>query len=170
MVETFLIILIFAGVVFLALRSKKRDIFTPPKTAPSDARTYSAYEGVPSLFVNRSELAFFHALRRALPPDYYLHSKTRLEDIVRVKPFIKGEGRWKLRSRVKSRHIDFLITNSQGVPHIAIELDGSSHNEETQNADSLKDGIFEAIGLSLIRVRTGEDFARAAHSIINQLD
>jgi len=169
MVETTLIILIFALVFVWALRRKKKDGFTTPKTAPSDARTYGAYERSPSLFVNRSELAFFHTLRRTLPDGYYLQSKTWLEDIVRVKPFIKGEGRWKLRSRVKSRHVDFLIIDSEGIPCIAIELDGSSHNHETYNADSLKDGIFEAIGLSLIRVRTGENFAQAAQDITNRL-
>lgn len=168
MIETVLIILVFCGAVLWALRGKRRD-FIPPKTAPSDARTYSAFERAPSLFVNKSELAFFHALHRALPKGYYLHSKTRLEDIVRVKPMIKGEGRWKLRARVKSRHVDFLITDAQGVPQAAIELDGSSHNAAAQNADDLKDGIFEACGLRLVRVRTGENFADAAQEIMRDI-
>lgn len=170
MVETALIILIFTGVMFLALRRGKGGGFEPPKTTPSDSRTYGAFERAPSLFVNKSELAFFHALRRVMPKGYSLHSKTRLEDIVRVKPFIKGEGRWKLRARVKSRHVDFLIIDDQGVPQIAIELDGASHNSETDNADNLKDGIFEAIGLRLMRVRTGENFAHAAQEIIKSLN
>lgn len=171
MIETLFVLIIFAFVFILALRKgRRKDSFEPPKTAPSDARTYGAYERAPSLFVNRSELAFFHALRRALPETYYLHSKTRLEDIARVKPFITGEGRWKLRSRIKSRHVDFLITDGEGVPHIAIELDGKSHNQDAENADRLKDGIFESIGLSLVRVQTGENFAEAAQDIIRRLN
>ena len=171
MLETLLILIIFGGVIFWSLRRGRGrgDGFEPPKTAPSDQRTYDAYEKAPSLFVNRSELAFYHALRRALPHGYSLHSKTRLEDIARVKPYIKGEGRWKLRARVKSRHVDFLIIDDEGAPHIAIEVDGSSHNKDTQNADNLKDGIFEAINLPLIRVRTGENFAQAAQEIIKGL-
>ena len=130
--ESILVLLIFGLIFGIGLWRKtrqKRGDFSPPETAPSDARTYGAFEVVPSLFVNRSELAFFHALDRALPKGFYLHSKTRLEDIIRVKPYITGEGRWKLRGRVKSRHVDFLITDGNGVPHIAIELDGSSHTE-----------------------------------------
>ena len=170
MLETLLIVVIFAGIFFWALRRGRGEGFKPPKTAPSDQRTYDAYEKTPSLFVNRSELAFYHALRRVLPRGYSLHSKTRLEDIARVKPYIKGEGRWKLRARVKSRHVDFLIIDDNGAPHIAIEVDGSSHNnKDTRNADSLKDGIFEAIGLLLIRVRTGENFAEAAQEIVKKL-
>lgn len=169
MFETVLILIIFLGVTVFALRRGKGDGFTAPKTLPSNARTYEAFERVPSLFVNNSELAFFHALQRSLPSGYHLHSKTRLEDIVRVKAYIKGEGRWKLRARVKSRHVDFLIIDSQGVPQIAIELDGASHNKEAENADNLKDGIFEAIGLRLVRVRTGENFAHAAQEIIKSL-
>ena len=170
MIETILILVVFLGVMAFALRPGKGGGFTPPKTMPSDARTYEAFERVPSLFVNKSELAFFHALYRNLPKGYHLHSKTRLEDIVRVKADIKGEGRWKLRARVKSRHVDFLITNAQGVPQIAIELDGISHNKEAENADNLKDGIFEAIGLRLVRVRTGENFVQATRDIMGSLN
>ena len=119
--------------------------------------------------MNKSELAFFHALHRVLPKGYHLQSKTRLEDIVRVKAFIKGEGRWKLRARVKSRHVDFLIIDTQGIPLVAIELDGASHNKDAQNADDLKDGIFEAVGLRLVRVKVGESFAEAAQDIIKGL-
>ena len=167
MIEIVLIVVVFLSVMAFALWRGTGGGFTAPKTTPSDARTYGAFERVPSLFVNKSELAFFHALHRNLPKGFHLHSKTRLEDIVRVKAYIKGEGRWKLRARVNSRHVDFLITNVQGVPQIVIELDGASHNKDAENADNLKDGIFEAIGLRLIRVRTGENFAKAVQEIID---
>jgi len=166
MMETLFIIGVFAVLCILSFRDKG---FTPPKTLPSDARTYAAYERVESLFVNRSEQAFFNALRRVLPSEYHLHSKVRLEDIVRVKKAIKGQAHWHLRGRVKSRHVDYLITDVAGVPKAAIELDGSSHNKEALNADILKDGIFEAVGLPLTRVRTGADFTKAARRILSQI-
>jgi len=166
MIETFFIIGVLAVLCILSFREKG---FTPPKTAPSDARTYGAFERAESLFVNRSELAFFHSLRRALPAQYHLHSKVRLEDIVRVKRAIKGQARWHLRARVKSRHVDYLITDEQGVPKAAIELDGSSHNKEAYAADMLKDGIFDAVGLPLIRVRTGADYSHAVQQILSQI-
>ena len=166
MIETLFILGVFAVLCILSFKDKG---FTPPKTAPSDARTYNAFEPAESLFVNRSERAFFHSLRHELPSDYHLHSKVRLEDIVRVKKAIKGQAHWQLRGRVKSRHVDYLITDMNGVPKAAIELDGSSHNKAALNADRLKDGIFEAVGLPLIRVRTGADFAEAAQRIVSTI-
>ena len=166
MVEVLFILCVFAVLCILSFKDKG---FTPPKTQSSDARTYKAYERAESLFVNRSEYAFFQALRRALPHEYHLHSKVRLEDIVRVKKTIKGQAHWQLRGRVKSRHVDYLITDVDGVPKAAIELDGSSHNKDAMNADILKDGIFKAVGLPLIRVRTGTDFTKAAQRILSQI-
>ncbi len=166
MLEYAVIILVLGVVLGLALRRKP---FVPPKTAPPNARTYNAFERVESLFVNRAELAFFHALSRALPSGFHLHSKTRLEDIVQVKRSIMGEAHWRLRGRIKSRHVDYLITDGQGVPRLAIELDGASHNKTAKNADDLKDGIFRAAGLPLIRVKTGENFADAAQQIIRSI-
>ena len=119
--------------------------------------------------MNRSERDFFHALRRAIPSEYHLHSKVRLEDIVRVKKAIKGQAHWHLRGRVKSRHVDYLITDTDGGLKAAIELDGTSHNKEALNADSLKDGIFEAVGLPLIRVRVGTNYNQAARRILSQI-
>ncbi len=166
MIEVIFIIGVFAVLCLLSFTDKG---FKPPKTAPSDARTYQAYERAESLFVNGSERAFFNALRRALPHDYHLHSKVRLEDIVRVKKSIKGQAHWQLRGRVKSRHVDYLITDIEGRPKAAIELDGSSHNKDALNADILKDGIFDAVGLPLIRVRAGANYSHAARRILAQI-
>ena len=166
MIEALFILGVFAVLCILAYHDKG---FTPPKTTPSNASTYNAYEQAESLFVNRSERVFFHALRRALPCEYHLHSKVRLEDIVRVKKAIKGQAHWQLRGRVKSRHVDYLITDVDGVPKAAIELDGSSHDKDALNADILKDGIFEAVGLPLIRVRAGSNYSQAAQRILSQI-
>jgi very-short-patch-repair endonuclease len=166
MLEVLFIIAVLAVLCVLSFKDKG---FTPPKTAPSDARVYMAYERAESLFVNRSEQAFFHTLRHALPSDFHLHSKVRLEDIVRVKKSIKGQTHWQLRGRVKSRHVDYLITNMEGVPMAAIELDGTSHNKAALNADMLKDGIFEAVGLPLIRVRSGSNYSQAARRVLSQI-
>jgi len=166
MLETLFLIVIVGGLCLLSFRSKG---FTPPKTQASDARVYTCFERVESLFVNTSERDFFAALCRAPPPNYHLHGKVRLEDIVRVKRSINGQAKWALRGRVKSRHVDYLITDKYGVPIAAIELDGSSHNKAAMEADALKDGIFEASGLPLIRVRTRADFGQAAERIFARL-
>jgi very-short-patch-repair endonuclease len=130
-----------------------------------------------SLFVNHSERAFFEALKRELSrSNHLLLTKVRMEDIVGVAPHVKdGRERWRLRGRVKSRHVDFLICSFSGTPLMAIELDGSAHEmkgsrgRNVQNADDLKDRIFNACGLMFTRVSTDEDFAIAAQAIFRKI-
>ncbi len=164
MLEIIFIVLVIAG---LGLWAFGRPKFTPPKTAKSDQRTYRQFEAAGSLFVNRAEMGFYHALRRELPEDFCLMSKVRLEDIICVKAGVKdAEARWKLRARVKSRHVDFLIIDDIGTPIVAIEVDGPSHQSaESFEADTLKNGLFKAAGIPLRRVLSSEDYHARAKAI-----
>ncbi len=161
-----LLLCFMGGVAYL-----RRDQFVAPGTKKANEGTFAAFEKAESLFVNSNEARFYHVLHAKLPKSFLLHAKVRLEDIVGVKPDIKNERmRWHLRARVKSRHVDFLITDLNGRPTCAIELDGAIHNRElTENADALKDGIFKAVGIPLIRVSTGADFTKTVQSIICKL-
>lgn len=164
----FILLIIFAIVlVFLG----KRKTFVVPETTPSDHRTYKHYDVAPSLFVNRAEMVFFHELHRALPTGFFLMSKVRLEDVIGVKVKIKDpEMRWKLRARVKSRHLDFVIIDKTGLPRMAIELDGASHNEDSFNADTLKNGLFRTTGMNFVRVPVGTDYAAQCRDIVKSLE
>lgn len=163
-----LVILFGIGAAIFALR---RPRFTPPKTQPVDPSVFPHFQKVDSLFVNRAELAFFHALSRQLPRGHHLLTKPRLEDVIAPRrDDVPPKLYWQLRGRVKSRHVDFLIMDDNGCPLAAIELDGSSHDsEKARNGDVLKNGVFRAAGLPLYRVKTGEDFAGAARKIIAAL-
>ena len=165
MFEIIFILLLITGLVLWFFARPK---FEPPQTVPSDQRTYLQFEASRSVFVNPSEMAFYHALRRGLPPDLYALTKVRLEDIIGVKASIKNpEARWKLRARVKSRHVDYLIIDKIGTPLAAIELDGAAHKSpENFNADTLKNGLFKTAGVPLIRVETSDDFARKVQEIL----
>lgn len=164
MFEVIFILLVIAA---LALWFFARPKFETPQTQPSDQRTYKQYAAARSVFVNTSEMAFYHALRRDMPKDAFVLSKVRLEDIIGVKPSIKNpEARWKLRARVKSRHVDFLVIDKIGTPLAAIELDGSVHSTpETFHADTLKNGLFSTVGIPLIRVETGRDYSEKLREI-----
>ena len=163
--------LVLAGLAALALAASRGRgrAFAPPETTPVSPRAIAAFEARPSLFVNSSEAAMFAALDRACPRGLRVFAKVRLEDIVGVRSGVTGEARWKLRSRVKSRHVDFLVVDLGGRPRVAVELDGASHGRGarlgTRNADDLKDALFTATGIPLVRVRVGEDFAAAARGI-----
>ena len=167
-----LFILIVAGILLLlgkGARSRKQ--FTPPNSTqlPDDFEKY--YVPARSLFVNKSERAFFIILSQQLSYDYLLMAKTRLEDVIGVQRTLRDPKLlWSLRGRVKSRHVDFLICARDGKPLMAIELDGSSHGSaNAANGDDLKDRIFRAAGLPFMRVSTGDDFEAAATHIISRL-
>lgn len=162
--------LVLIALALILLYFGRRKTFVPPETAPSDHRTYKHFDIVPSLFVNRAEMTFFHELRRALPPDYHLMSKVRLEDVIGVKTQVKDpETRWKLRARVKSRHVDFVVIDKTGTPIVAIEIDGASHNEASFNADTLKNGLFRATGMYFVRVAVGSDYPAQCQDIVSKL-
>jgi len=104
MSEPLIIISVFIVVMlYLWLRRKgKTADFQPPKTQAVTAQSLKAFEAVPSLFVNASERRFYRILKRHIPKGYDLQTKTRLEDIIRVKPAIQGRDRWAHLWRVKT--------------------------------------------------------------------
>ena len=173
MIET--ILTVFIAVVTLGFlsgvfrRSGADETFEAPKTksfADDDARHF---ELQPSLLVNPSEQALFVVLLNyASPLQIYVMVKPRLEDVIRVRRGLDRKEAWRLRGRVKSRHVDFLLMDWQGRPLAAVELDGKSHTEKTRNADALKDALFQRVGLPLHRIQVGEDFHTRAHTIVTQ--
>lgn len=167
-----LFILIIAGIFLMFGKgARRRKPFTPPSSTqlPDDFEKY--YVPARSLFVNKSERAFFIILSQQLSYDYLLMAKTRLEDVIGVRKTLRDPKLlWSLRGRVKSRHVDFLICARNGTPLMAIELDGSSHGSaDAENGDDLKDRIFRAAGLPFVRVSTRDDFDVAATHIIGNL-
>lgn len=152
-------VLILLGIFLLAYLTRKKGSFTPPEVSPISKPDLQAFEAAPSLWVNAAEAAFFGILCRHMPPGFHVHGKVRLEDIIRVKRGLPSKLRWAARGRVKSRHIDYLITNRSGQPVMAIELDGRSHNARNPSeADKVKTALFGAAGIPLRRILVGEDF------------
>ena len=139
----------------------------PPPTLVSD-KALKAYVAADSLFVERSEYALFCLLDRAAPNGLRVMTKVRLEDIVNVRKGIPEAIAWKLRARVKSRHVDFVICDHRGKVLCAIELDGKSHTPGNL-ADENKDRLFARVGIPLHRIRVGDKFAPRVASIMADL-
>ena len=105
-----------------------------------------------------------------MPPGFHVHGKVRLEDIIRVKRGLDQKARWAARGRVKSRHVDYLITDSVGRPILAIELDGRAHNHKNPSqSDQVKTALFKAAGIPLRRILVGEDFEVKARQMVAEL-
>jgi very-short-patch-repair endonuclease len=144
--------------------------FTPPEVSPIQDADLRAFEAAPSLWVNTPEAALFGCLCRQMPPGFHVHGKVRLEDIIRVKRGLDQKARWAARGRVKSRHVDYLITDSVGRPILAIELDGRAHNHKNPSqSDQVKTALFKAAGIPLRRILVGEDFEVKARQMVAEL-
>lgn len=163
--ETLLLLIplgIFLG-VYLMRGSRG---FSTPEVSPISKSDLGAFEAAPSLWVNLSEAALFGILCRHMPKGFHVHGKVRLEDIIRVKRGLPEQLRWAARGRVKSRHVDFLITNTSGKPVLAIELDGASHNaRQPSESDKVKTALFAAAGIPLRRIIVGHNFDDIAREI-----
>ncbi len=148
----------------------KKNPNQPHPIKPIDHTQFSGFVAAPSLWVNGPEKAFFSALLTHLPRGYYPQGKVRLEDIIGVRKGLPYKDTQSLRGRVKSRHIDFLIIDRDGRPVLGIELDGNSH--QTKRAienDHVKTALFAAAGISLRRVRVGDDFNHIIAKIVTEL-
>ncbi|MEE9272454.1 MAG: DUF2726 domain-containing protein [Robiginitomaculum sp.] len=142
-----------------------------PKSTPANKKTLQAYEMRRSVFVNGAEVAFFKALLASKPDNAHVFTKVRLEDILRVRKFIKDQKQvWKYRGRIKSRHVDFALCDNDGQFICVVELDGQAHTKpENILVDRFKDTIFQNAGLDLYRVKVGDDFYQAAREIWNRV-
>lgn len=129
----------------------------------------SSYE-LRSDFFNRSEFIFYQLLEENISKKFMIFSKTRIEDFIRVKSGLWKNETWWLRSRIKSRHVDFLICNELGTPRLAIEIDGGSHNNPNrQERDNFLDRIYNEVGLEVIHIRVGENFEQRVRDIVIKL-
>jgi len=138
----YLFLLIPAGIFVLAYFLRGDRSFQRPEVSAMPEGQLHMFEAAPSLFVNAAEAALFQCLRKSLSSHFHIHSKVRLEDIIRVKRGVNEKLRWAARGRVKSRHVDYLITTAGG---------------------------FRAARMPLRRIRTGEDFVQISTQIAADL-
>lgn len=109
---------------------------------------------------------YFYRYLRAICEHFYMRvcPKVRMEDFIEV---TTRKEKMKYRGYIKSRHVDYLITDRDFKIICAIELDDPSHNtKEAQKTDEMKNEIYKTIGLPLYRVRTSEDYKERVKEIM----
>lgn len=96
----------------------------------------------------------------------YVCPKVRMEDFISINTHNKKE-LFRYRGYIKSRHIDFLLCNSNMKIICAIELDDPSHNTVKANkVDKFKNDVYKTIGLTFFRVKTRIDYSEAVKKIM----
>lgn len=101
-----------------------------------------------------NEHAFFKVLLPMVEGQYHVFAKVRIEDIIQVPTEVEYRERQKLRGRIKSRHIDFVICDRTTLEVLTcIELDDKSHRRaKSKEADEYNDRAMRDAGVPLIRV------------------
>lgn len=149
----------------------------PTQTMPTDSTETAEDTGptpkqlpdIPPLkrrfLTSKTECEFYHNLVRAVPEQYVVMAKTRIEDVIDVP--------YKLRGYFKSRHFDFLVVDRKSMyPRLAVELDDSSHkNTNAEYVDSLKTKVCDAAKLALLRYPAARfyDFAPLQKAVTSVL-
>lgn len=110
---------------------------------------------------------------REAAPDADVFGKVRLEDVIVAKKGLSKSERASARGRIKSRHVDFVLTDPKSTRVLlVVELDDSSHaSEHARKVDAFKDGALAAAGVPILRVRASasyvvEDLARRVREAI----
>ncbi len=98
----------------------------------------------------------FYKIIKPIADKYNLHilSKVRLIDFVGVKRGLKGNEAFGFISKIKQKHVDFLICNPDNLyPLAVIELDDSTHQSlKSQENDKLKNQVLNSAGIKIYRI------------------
>lgn len=100
-----------------------------------------------------AEREFFDVLKESTNNQLRHFSKVRLEDIIQVKKGVDKKVAYGLRNRIKSRHIDFVLCDSNTSEIKAcIELDDRSHSRtKVKERDQFVNEALEVAGIPLLR-------------------
>ena len=98
----------------------------------------------------KTELIFYKQLKISLVKDEIIVIKPRVEDVIGAK---NTKNKFSNRGKIKSRHFDFVVCDSELKPLCIIELDDKSHNtKKAQKIDKFKDDLCKSVNLRMLRI------------------
>ncbi len=101
-----------------------------------------------------AERSFLGVLEQVLPEDVGLLVKIRLGDVFVTRQGLTASQRASAWNRINQKHVDFLLVRTTDLAPLAgIELDDSSHEEDTRKRrDRFVDAVFESCNVPLLHV------------------
>jgi hypothetical protein len=119
--------LVFGIILVAALLA----LFLKKVTRPRDGYPYSKKD---NLFSN-AERSFFGVLEQAVDGEFRVFGKVRLADTISVIPMSDRKIWWRAFSRIKAKHVDFLLCDPGALSiQAAVELDDGSHTKEQRKS------------------------------------
>lgn len=103
--------------------------------------------------LSRAEGHFYDFLKLTIGDAYIVNTKTPLRELFKPYGYLEKE----LYTMWANGHADFvLLEPTIKTPILAIELDGTTHNDPAQiKRDQCKDELFQRASMRLLRFRTG---------------
>ncbi len=129
--------------------------------APQPGHELAGHYQRKDALLSPAERLFYRELKSALSQEHEVSCKVRLEDIFQVKPLHNRNELHSLRIRIKSRHVDFVVTKADDSQIVAlVELDDATHRSKSaQASDRFKDELARSTGLSLLRFPARSQYA-----------
>ncbi len=151
-------------------KNKKNNQKKHPIPKPNAYFDYSYMPYQRNNLLTKTEYKFYLVLKKKCDEvNILICPKVRLEDFISV-PIEDFKEKQKYRGHIKSRHVDFLLTDSDLHILAGIELDDPSHEtEQAMIIDEFKDNLFATIGIPLFRVKTNTRYATHIDSILQNI-
>ena len=175
---TILLLILFT--LFYQSKKKKRKKKKNKKPLSSQKKprkqnnTYFDYSYMPykrNNLLTKTEYKFYLVLKKKCDEhNLLICPKVRLEDFILV-PLDDFKEKQKYRGYIKSRHVDFLITDNNLHILAGIELDDPTHDtDEAKIIDEFKNNLFATIGIPLFRIKTNTRYATHIDSIFQNIN
>lgn len=141
----------------------------PAAEEKEEAFDYSYMPYKKKMLLTKTEYSFYAVLvRECHKRKMLVCPKVRLEDLAYV---TDQRQTLKYRGYIKSRHVDFIVTDIYLRTLAAIELDDPSHNtEKAAKTDEFKNRLFETIKLPLFRIKAGTNYEEELNRMFQQID
>ncbi len=128
-----------------ASRRKAEEAPEPEKEEPLPYRFH--------YLLTKPEWSFYKRLKAAADR-YHLHilAKVRLADLVQVEPYYTGLAFEKYFSKIKAKHVDFVLCNPENLAvRFILELEDSSHYDAARaKRDDFVDKVLKKCGYRVI--------------------
>jgi hypothetical protein len=101
--------------------------------------------------LSKGELAFYQAMRQALPPRLHVSFKVRLSDVIGCPGRAWKEG---FGAKISQKHLDFVVVDSDTTAiRFVLELDDRTHQRrDRRDRDAFVDAALAAAGVPIVHV------------------
>lgn len=106
--------------------------------------------------MTKAEREFFDVLEKVVNNRYYIIPQVKISNLA----IVSGTRNYKTYlNKIDRKTVDFVLFDKQFLPVVVIELDDSSHNNESRKErDSFVDKVMDKIKIKIIHIKTSRAY------------